>query len=143
MAAKSSSFFNHSLVLIVFLFVVVLASLYFVAPSKEKFYDKMNTALLPTDKIQVMQGVQIPDKLPQQPIVFDQLDPSMPSVDGSKAAPKSLFMMTYNDVRPECCDYSPYSTSSGCVCLTKDQISFVGSRGFNNRPDKCGGLAEI
>jgi len=108
--------------------------MYVLGASREKFDD-----LVPGDKLTVLQGVQVPDKLPNAPIVFDQGDPSAPTVDGSRFTPKSLFMMTYNDARPECCDYSPYSTSTGCVCLTKDQINFVATRGSNNKGDRCSG----
>jgi len=143
MPVKNQSFIHTPLVVFVIVLGLAFVAMYVVGGDRkgvEKFYIH---SYLPTNKIQVMQGVQMPDKLPTQPIVFDQSDPSMPSVDGTSSAPKSLFMMTYNDVKPECCSYSPYSTSSGCVCLTKDQVNFVASRGFNNKADKCAGVSDI
>lgn len=123
-------------VLVIFVTIVLLFSLLAYMgvkrDSTEKFYDKYDPSLLPGDKIQVFQGSQMPDKLPTTPIQFDQKDPSAPSVDGTLAGPKSLYMMTYNAVSPECCNYSPYSTEGGCVCITKDQMKFVGSRGKNS-----------
>ena len=52
-----------------------------------------------------------------------------PSVEGS-GDPKSMFMFSYNQSKPECCP-STYSTSTGCVCTTKKQRDFIIKRGNN------------
>jgi xanthine dehydrogenase molybdopterin-binding subunit B len=53
-------------------------------------------------------------------------DTSKPSVDGDPSSPRQLFMLAYNQVRPECCP-SEYSTSAGCVCLTQKQRAMLTS----------------
>ena len=56
----------------------------------------------------------------------------VPSVDRCKGSPKSAAMFKFNKSSPECCP-SPYSTSSGCVCLTDKQKNYISSnRGNNN-----------
>ena len=119
--------------------IVLIVGLLFVALAllgsktmRERFQESADAALLPGDKLQVFLGSQMPDKEPNVPIKFDQNDPSAPSVDGTPGGPKSLYMMTYNKVSPACCDMSPYSTEGGCVCLTKEQMKFAGSRGKNS-----------
>jgi hypothetical protein len=47
---------------------------------------------------------------------------------------ESLAMLSKNDVGPECCP-STYSTSNGCVCLSKDQLEVLESRGGNRTTD--------
>jgi len=131
----------YALIIIAFLFV----ALYVMGGLKsEKFAQERpvipsyeSNKLLNTDNVYVFQGSQMPDKEPTEAIKFDQGDPSINPVDGKKGSPKSMFMFSYNECKPECCDYSPYSCSGGCVCMTKDQINFVGSRGTNNTPHAC------
>ncbi len=79
----------------------------------------------------------------QPAMKVDEGDPSLTSVDGSQEGPKAMFMFSYNKCDPKCCDYSPYSCSSGCVCMTPDQINFIGSRGKNNKPNKCSPSEDI
>lgn len=93
-------------------------------------------ALLPTDKVFVYQGSQMPDSKAGA-ISIDQGDTSVNTVDGKRGSPKSMFMFSYNKCDPKCCDYSPYSCSGGCVCMTPDQVNFIGSRGKNNQADAC------
>ena len=45
-----------------------------------------------------------------------------PSVDGV-GDKNSMFMFAYNKASPECCP-SSYSTSTGCVCSTDNQIDY-------------------
>lgn len=36
-----------------------------------------------------------------------------------------------NKSSPECCKAATYSTSTGCVCTTKEQLNFLNQRGGN------------
>ena len=133
----STKSYLYALVIIAFLFV----GLYVLGGLKsEKFTPRPSyetNQLLDRDNVYVFQGSQMPDKEPKEPVVFDQGDPSVTTVDGKKNSPKSMFMFSYNECKPECCDVSPYSCSGGCVCMTPDQINFVGSRGKNSQPSAC------
>jgi hypothetical protein len=130
MAAKKT--IVSTLVVIAILAVTFGALYVFGAFGKEKF------TLLPLDKVMVYQGSQMPDTLGgQTPLKVDAGDPSLTSIDGSLSGPKSMFMFSYNKCDPKCCDYSPYSCSSGCVCMTPEQINFIGTRGKNNKYNKC------
>ena len=53
---------------------------------------------------------------------------TMPSVDGTKDGPKSMFMFTYNQCHPDCCP-STYSCDHGCVCTNKNQVDYLNKRG--------------
>lgn len=108
-------------------------------PAKESFTsDKY--ALIPKDKLMVYQGNTLPDKGSGSPIL-DQHE-SLPTVDGKPDSSRSMFMLAYNKCDPSCCP-STYSCSGGCVCMTKDQQKFVGTRGANNAGNKCSGPSEI
>ena len=51
-----------------------------------------------------------------------------------------LFFLANNAFKPECCTpASPiaYSSSTGCACVTKEQIDYINKRGGNRNP--CGG----
>ena len=54
-----------------------------------------------------------------------------PTVDGTKDTPQKLTMFANNKVNFKCCGESPFTTSSGCICLTDNQKEFIRSRGFN------------
>jgi hypothetical protein len=102
--------------------------------SKETFECKSQSSyILPKDKLAIVQGNAVPT-MDNVPIKFDN-DPSAPSIDGKKG-PNQMFMFAFNKAAPECCP-SPFSTSQGCVCMTTDQVNFIGSRGFNSKYDKC------
>ena len=45
-----------------------------------------------------------------------------------------LVMFAKNKSKPECCP-SPYSTSTGCVCMTPEQINYLNTRGGNRTSD--------
>ena len=53
--------------------------------------------------------------------------------------PKSMFMFTHNQAHPDCCP-STYSTSTGCVCTTKEQVDFINKRGKNRSSDLYPGI---
>jgi len=44
-----------------------------------------------------------------------------------------LFMFYDNKFKPECC-YKPqqYSSSTGCACISEEQMRYISSRGSNN-----------
>jgi len=45
-----------------------------------------------------------------------------------------LVIFAQNKSKPECCP-SPYSTSSGCMCMTPEQINYLNTRGGNRTSD--------
>jgi len=45
-----------------------------------------------------------------------------------------MVMFAKNKFKPECCP-SPYSTSTGCVCMTSEQINYLNTRGGNRTSD--------
>lgn len=51
-----------------------------------------------------------------------------PSVNCNNKGPRSMFMFSHNKYSPKCCGDSPYSTSGGCVCLTKEQKQCLSHR---------------
>lgn len=103
--------------------------------SKETFQCKSQSSyIIPKDKLAIIQGSAIPT-VDDIPIKFDK-DPSAPTLNG-KDGPNQMFMFAFNKAAPECCP-SPFSTSQGCVCMTNEQLNFIGSRGYNSKYDKCG-----
>jgi hypothetical protein len=45
-----------------------------------------------------------------------------------------MVMFAKNKFKPECCP-APYSTSTGCVCMTSEQINYLNTRGGNRTSD--------
>jgi hypothetical protein len=45
-----------------------------------------------------------------------------------------LFFFSQNQFKPECCP-GPYSTSTGCACMTSEQWNYLNSRGGNRTGD--------
>lgn len=45
-----------------------------------------------------------------------------------------MVIFSKNKFKPECCP-SPYSSSTGCVCMTPEQINFLNTRGGNRTSD--------
>ena len=41
-----------------------------------------------------------------------------------------MFMFANNEFKPECCP-STYSSSTGCACITQEQIDYINQRGGN------------
>jgi len=58
---------------------------------------------------------------------------SGPSVDGSEGSPTKLSIFANNKTSLNCCGDSPFSTTTGCVCLTEKQKKFIQNRGFNKQ----------
>ena len=88
------------------------------APACNKLYQKVFTP----------QGTQ----LPLEP-KFTKSVSEGPPVDGNSSNDnrKDMFIFAYNKSSPECCP-STYSTSTGCICTTKNQREYINQRG-NNR----------
>jgi hypothetical protein len=41
-----------------------------------------------------------------------------------------MFMFADNEFKPECCP-STYSSSTGCACITQEQVNYINQRGGN------------
>lgn len=65
--------------------------------------------------------------------IMNNLYQSLKDNKGGPVPPKGLFLFSQNNFKPECC-YTPqqYSSSSGCACISPDQMKFIASRGGNN-----------
>lgn len=150
--AKSSfdSVFIIMMFFFVFLVIYIYGSYLFQGPHNlmkevlpsmyinEKFNDKYS--LIPGDKLVVYQGNTLPDT-PSSNITLENHS-SYPSINGMSESDKSLFTFSRNKCDPSCCP-STYSCGGGCVCMTKEQTNFIGTRGYNNRSEKCSGMSEI
>ena len=94
------------------------------------------TALVPNDGLYSYLSSQGPIKMK----LSDQAALKGPPVDGVKGSPEKMFMWANNVTSPQCCP-STYSTSTGCVCSTKNQRDFVAARGMLD--EGSSGLDEI
>lgn len=65
---------------------------------------------------------------PLKPVFTDNSSLTGTPVDGKEGSPKKMFMFANNRSSPNCCP-STFSTSTGCVCTTKNQRDFVSGRG--------------
>lgn len=68
---------------------------------------------------------------PLKPVFSDNSQLIGPPIDGQEGSPGKMFMFANNRSSPNCCP-STFSTSTGCVCTTKEQRDFVNNRGHNN-----------
>lgn len=68
---------------------------------------------------------------PLKPVFSDNSQLIGPPIDGQDGSPGKMFMFANNRSSPNCCP-STFSTSTGCVCTTKEQRDFVNNRGHNN-----------
>jgi hypothetical protein len=82
------------------------------------------TSLVPNDALFTYLSSQGPTK----PVFTDNSALTGPSIDGHPDSEKKLFMLANNRTSPNCCP-STFSTSTGCVCTTKNQRDFIASRG--------------
>ena len=83
------------------------------------------TSLVPNDKLYTYLSSQGPIKMR----LSDQAALRGPPVDGVKGSSEKMFMWANNISSPLCCP-SNFSTSTGCVCSTKNQRDFIASRGI-------------
>ena len=94
--------------------------------------DNNNVKLVKDEELETYFGLTVPLKMDRT--LDDRLEG--PSIDGKVGSPQKLSMLGNNRTSISCCDYSPYSTSTGCICLTDDQENYISSRGNNhNTPD--------
>ena len=89
------------------------------------------TSLVPNDALFTYLSSQGPTK----PVFTDNSSLNGPSVDGHPDSDKKMFMFANNRTSPNCCP-STFSTSTGCVCTTKNQRDFIASRGDTNIKNK-------
>jgi len=80
----------------------------------------------PKRQIFVPQGTPFPLKHEEK--VNNYIITNGPSIDGSKNAPKSMFVYSQNKFSLKCCP-STYSSDKGCVCSSKKQNNFISQRG--------------
>ena len=83
------------------------------------------TSLVPNDTLYTYLSSQGPIKMK----LSDQSALRGPPVDGVKGSAEKMFMWANNITSPLCCP-STFSTSTGCVCSTKNQRDFVAARGM-------------
>jgi hypothetical protein len=83
------------------------------------------TALVPNDGLYTYLSSQGPIKMK----LSDQAALKGPPVDGVKGSPEKMFMWANNVTSPQCCP-STFSTSTGCLCTTKNQRDFIAGRGM-------------
>ena len=83
------------------------------------------SALVPNDGLYIYLSSQGPIKMK----LSDQAALNGPPVDGVKGSPEKMFMLANNVTSPQCCP-STFSTSTGCLCTTKNQRDFIAARGM-------------
>ena len=68
-----------------------------------------------------------------QPSSYDQKMELHASYEGLPVplAEGKLFMFAENKTSANCCGTSVYTSSDGCLCVTKDQIDYLNRRGGN------------
>ena len=82
------------------------------------------TTLLPNDKLYTYLSSQGPIKMK----LSDQAALRGPPVDGVPGSSEKMFMWANNVTSPLCCP-STFSTSTGCLCTTRNQRDFIAARG--------------
>jgi len=82
------------------------------------------TSLVPNDTLYTYLSSQGPIKMK----LSDQAALSGPPVDGVAGSFEKKFMFANNVASPLCCP-STFSTSTGCVCTTKNQRDYIAGRG--------------
>jgi hypothetical protein len=90
-----------------------------------------DTQNIPLLQGKVFTGQGTPYPLKSSDSMVDVYPKSDLSVDGLVGSPTSMFMLKYNQSKPECCP-STFSNSLGCICLTGQQSDWINSRGSNN-----------
>ena len=82
------------------------------------------TSLVPNDTLYTYLSSQGPIKMK----LSDQSALNGPPVDGVDGSFEKMFMLANNTTSPLCCP-STFSTSTGCVCTTKNQRDYIAGRG--------------
>lgn len=133
-SGTSSTFFLILVLAVSFLLIYAYAGpMTSIFSKTEKF--RNDQGLIPADKLIVLQGNTLPDV--QIPAVRYDNHESLPPIDGTDDGAKAMFMLAYNKCDPSCCP-STYSCNGGCVCMTKEQQNFIGTRGHNSKTARCG-----
>ena len=83
------------------------------------------TTLLPNDKLYTYLSSQGPIKMK----LSDQAALRGSPIDGVPGSAEKMFMWANNVTSPLCCP-STFSTSTGCLCTTKNQRDFIAARGM-------------
>ena len=83
------------------------------------------TSLVPNDNLYTYLSSQGPIKMKLSNLAALR----GPPVDGVKGSAEKMFMLANNVASPLCCP-STFSTSTGCLCTTKNQRDFISSRGY-------------
>ena len=91
--------------------------------SSDKFKDE---GIVPNEELKTYFGVQGPIQ-----VISSQDVLVGPTVDGEKDSPQKLTMFANNKTSFNCCGESPYTSSTGCICLTDKQREYLRSRGLN------------
>ena len=91
-------------------------------PEKSKDYNLVNE-----DQLNTYLGSTIPLKTVKTTGGLEG-----PSIDGTGKTPQKLSIFGNNQSSISCCDESPFFTSTGCICITKEQEKYIGSRGGNH-----------
>ena len=85
-----------------------------------------NEEYIQNSDLVTIQGVQGPIEVSSSQDVLKG-----PTIDGTKDAPQKLSLFANNKTNFKCCGESPFTTSTGCICLTENQRNFIRSRGLN------------
>lgn len=97
------------------------------------------TSLVPNDNLYTYLSSQGPIKMK----ISDQNNLIGPPVDGVEGSPKKMFMWANNITSPLCCP-STFSTSTGCLCTSKNQRDFIAARGLlDENPQNDNPIDEI
>jgi hypothetical protein len=83
------------------------------------------TSLVPNEGLYTYLSSQGPIKMK----LSDQSALRGPPVDGVDGSVEKMFMFANNISSPLCCP-STFTTSTGCMCTTKNQRDFIASRGY-------------
>ena len=90
---------------------------------------KQNNELITNDELNTYYG----HHLPQQAKKTSDDILTGPSIDGSEESPTKLAIFSNNKTSLNCCGDSPFSTTTGCVCLSEKQKKYIQHRGFNKQ----------
>ena len=88
-----------------------------------------NNELITNDDLNTYYGHHLPQKAKK---TSDDIL-SGPSIDGSEDSPTKLSIFSNNKTSLNCCGDSPFSTTTGCVCLSDKQKKYIQNRGFNKQ----------
>ena len=90
---------------------------------------------IPDDKLYTYLANQSPLKTG----LSDQTVLKGPPIDGKEGSPTKMFMWANNVSSPICCP-STYTTSTGCLCTTKNQRDFIAARGIMSNEKSLNGV---